>query len=39
MDLFYSLCLILTVVVSWSSAAQTSNSLSKSWVADNSDGT
>lgn len=39
MGRFYSLCLILTVFVSWSSAAQTSHSLSKSWVADNGDGT
>ena len=39
MDRFYSLCLILIVAVSWSSAAQTSHSLSKSWIADNGDGT
>lgn len=39
MNRFYSLCLILTVVVSLNTEAQTSNSLSKSWVSDNGDGT
>lgn len=39
MNRFYSLCLILTVVLSWNTAAQTTNSLSKVWVADNGDGT
>jgi beta-xylosidase len=39
MNRFYSLCLILTVAFSFNAAAQTSNSLSKSWVSDNGDGT
>lgn len=39
MNRFYSLFLILTVVVSLNTVAQTSNSLSKSWVSDNGDGT
>jgi beta-xylosidase len=39
MNQFHSLCLILTVALSWNTAAQTTNSLSKVWVADNGDGT
>jgi beta-xylosidase len=39
MNRFYSLCLILTVAVSWNAKAQTNNLLSKSWVSDNGDGT
>jgi beta-xylosidase len=39
MNRFYSLCLILIVAVSWNTAAQTNNLLSKSWVSDNGDGT
>jgi beta-xylosidase len=39
MNRIYSLCLILTVAFSWNTSAQTSNSLSKSWVSDNGDGT
>jgi len=39
MNRFYSLCLTLTIAFSWNAAAQTSNSISKSWVSDNGDGT
>lgn len=39
MNRIYTLCLILTVAFSWNTSAQTSNSLSKSWVSDNGDGT
>lgn len=39
MNRFYSLCLIATTAFSLNAAAQTTNSLSKSWVSDNGDGT
>ena len=39
MNRIYTLCLILTVAFSWNTSAQTSNSLYKSWVSDNGDGT
>ena len=39
MNRFYSLCLVAVTVFTLKGTAQTTNSLSKSWVSDNGDGT